>query len=124
MHPGTASRWCNRQGSDTFGGLEQAIDRCLIYLQGDPTLRQPDPSKEALTIDSAERFAVIGPGNPYPELLASSNHSFSDLVGYYSLREAGLGSLVSDRYHRTRTDPFSIVGRLLWSKRTLERDRL
>jgi len=84
---------------------------------------QPNETRQdTLIVDSSERFAVIGPGNPYPELLASSKHSFSDLVGYYSLREAGLGSLLSDRYSRP-SDPFTILAKSLWPRLALPREK-
>jgi hypothetical protein len=42
---------------------------------------------------SPSRFAVIGPGLPEPKLLIASGEDISDLIGYYSIREAGLESV-------------------------------
>jgi hypothetical protein len=41
------------------------------------------------------RFAVVVPGNPYPIEVISSGESIGDLVGFYSLRQAGLESIIS-----------------------------
>lgn len=46
---------------------------------------------------SATRFAVVGPGTPSPQVLLASSEKVSDIVGFYSLREAGLDDIVPQR---------------------------
>lgn len=61
-----------------------------------------------LRVDSPVRFAVIGPGKPYPTVILATDTGISDLVGYYSLRELGMQSLLS---LETRYEP-DLIGRL------------
>ncbi|PHR19099.1 MAG: hypothetical protein COA41_07835 [Sphingopyxis sp.] len=51
-----------------------------------------------INLESPARFAVIGAGSPSPKVLAASSDSISDLVGYFSLREAGLDQIVVSSY--------------------------
>ena len=44
------------------------------------------------------RFVVVGPGAPQPKMLIASGEDISDLVGFYSIREAGLDKIVTDNY--------------------------
>jgi hypothetical protein len=56
------------------------------------------PNIGPLLIDSPQvRFAVIRPGNPYPDVILASDERYSDLVGYYSLQALGFEKLVSSR---------------------------
>ncbi len=38
-------------------------------------------------------FAIIEPGSPFPKVVLSSGSETSELVGFYSLRQLGLGDL-------------------------------
>jgi hypothetical protein len=50
--------------------------------------------EKSVRVDSPVRFAVIGPGKPYPAVIIATDQGVSDLVGYYSLRELGMQKLL------------------------------
>lgn len=59
------------------------------------------PLIETIYLDSPARFAVIGAGSPAPKVIAASSESIADLIGYFSLREAGLDTIIhsaNDKY--------------------------
>lgn len=52
---------------------------------------------EPVIVDAPARFAVLAPGAPTPKVIVASGDQISDLVGFYSLREAGLENVVRPR---------------------------
>lgn len=50
-----------------------------------------------IKIASPVRLAVVAPGKPWPIALISSDDEVSDLLGFYSIRESGLGLSEYDR---------------------------
>lgn len=63
-------------------------------------------------VNSPTRFAVVGPGLPAPIVILASGEDVADLIGYYSVREAGLGKIMEQR----RPDPFGPFALLLGSE--------
>lgn len=55
---------------------------------------ETDAGHLPVQVDSSVRFAVIGPGKPYPTVLITTEQGTSELVGYYSLRELGMQKLL------------------------------
>ncbi|HEX8666413.1 MAG TPA: hypothetical protein VF744_20535 [Beijerinckiaceae bacterium] len=54
----------------------------------------PDYSNnKPVVVNAPVRFVIVGPGSPTPSVLLSSGEENSDLIGYYSLREAGLAEI-------------------------------
>lgn len=53
-----------------------------------------EPALKAVKVDSPVRFAIIGPGLPTPKVILFSGEQVSDLIGYYSIKEAGLHDVV------------------------------
>ena len=74
-------------------------------------MRSTESSRDFVTVESPLRFALIGPGEPYPLVLLASGDTYTDLVGYYSLRELGLEQLlnseVAGQSESTAPFPFS-----------------
>jgi hypothetical protein len=54
-------------------------------------------SKPPLIISAPIRFALISPGETFPELIAASSDGVSDLVGRFSAKELGIQSIVDER---------------------------
>jgi hypothetical protein len=55
---------------------------------------QSNPDEYPIRIDSAVRFAAIGPGKPYPTIIVASDQGISDLIGYHALRELGMEKII------------------------------
>lgn len=64
---------------------------------------------DPITVESPARFAVLGAGTPAPRVLAASSDSVSDLIGYFSLREAGLDMIVEGAYQFEPYRPSNIL---------------
>lgn len=60
-------------------------------------------------VSGPTRFALVGPGHPLPEVIIASTEQLSDLLGFYSLEEAGLDRLF-ERYKSVPSPVFDIFG--------------
>ena len=69
----------------------------------------PDQWHLPIKIASPVRLAVVAPGKPWPEALISSDDEISDLLGFYSIRESGLGL---DQYDKPRNSPIDALMKL------------
>lgn len=68
----------------------------------------PDEPMEAVLVKSPTRFALLAPGLPNPKVLMASGDDVSDLLGYYSIREAGLEGVLPDEGEHYRASYFDV----------------
>ena len=50
---------------------------------------------QPVLVEAPARFAIIAPDIPAPKVIIASGEQVSDLVGYYSIKEAGLEGVIT-----------------------------
>lgn len=68
----------------------------------------PEEPWRTVLVKSPIRFALLAPGLPSPKVLITSGEDISDLVGYYSIREAGLEGVLPDETDIQVFTPFNL----------------
>lgn len=69
----------------------------------------PEEPWRTVLVKSPIRFSLLAPGVPSPKVLITSGEDISDLIGYYSIREAGLEGVLPNETDHPALSPLNLL---------------